>query len=313
MKGPWMERRWAVVAVVWALLFCGGLPAESNAAILQAIRVESQDAARAVVAELRAGRSFDELAREHASEGLRERAGYLGRVPEAALPSRMRQALSGLKEGQISQEIELDVGYVILRLLKPQEESAYTTAAASEKYYLDLGLMYGEMRYEDGEIEAYRKAIEMAPRLTEAFVNLGEALRGKAVRLMGTPVKSPPQTPSASEEVVNLLDEAIDQFKIALSLDPSLAEAHWDLGLAYAAEGLLELALVEFQETLRLRPADGEMERTLASVYFLTGDYDLAKAHALKAKGMGAQVDSLMASIERQMKEKAQPKGRKTR
>jgi tetratricopeptide (TPR) repeat protein len=308
-----MKRFWAVMAVVLALLLGGNLVAGSDAAILQAIRVESLDEARSVASELRAGRSFDELAREHSSVGLRERAGYLGAIPDGALGPRVREALSKLKEGQVSGEIKLEGGYMILRLLRPQEESVYATAPASGRYYLDLGLILGEIRYEEGEIEAYRKAIEMAPELTEAYVNLGEALRAKALRLMGASGKSAAPTPGASEEVVSLLDEAIDQFKLALSLDPGLAEAHWDLGLAYAAEGLLELALLEFQEAIKLRPPDGEMERTLASVYFLKGDYELAKAHALKAKQMGANVDPLMGGIEREMKKKAPSKAQKSR
>lgn len=49
-----------------------------------------------------------------------------------------------------------------------------------------------------------------------------------------------------------LLDKAIDEFKIAISLDPAFVIAYQDLGLCYYNKELLDEAIGEFEKALKL-------------------------------------------------------------
>jgi tetratricopeptide (TPR) repeat protein len=73
-----------------------------------------------------------------------------------------------------------------------------------------------------------------------------------------------------------LLDLAIPQFQEALRLKPAYAEAHSNLGVAYASRGLLDLAILQFQEALRLKPAYAEAHYNLAVAYESQGLSDRA-------------------------------------
>ncbi len=66
------------------------------------------------------------------------------------------------------------------------------------------------------------------------------------------------------------LEETIDEIKRLLALDPTLAEAHLLLGLAYRSEGsspLLPEAIAEFRQALALDPA------LVAGRYYLANSY----------------------------------------
>ncbi len=49
-------------------------------------------------------------------------------------------------------------------------------------------------------------------------------------------------------------DEAIEEYKASIALDPSDACAHFSLGDSYFIKGLREEALAEIREAMRLKP-----------------------------------------------------------
>jgi len=73
-----------------------------------------------------------------------------------------------------------------------------------------------------------------------------------------------------------LLDLAIQQFQEALRLKPGYAEVHNNLGVAYASKGLLDLATQQFQEALRLKPGYADAHYNLAIAYESKGLSDMA-------------------------------------
>jgi len=73
-----------------------------------------------------------------------------------------------------------------------------------------------------------------------------------------------------------LLDLAIQQFQEALRLKPGYAEVHNNLGVAYASKGLLDLAIQQFQEALRLKPGYADAHYNLAIAYESKGLSDMA-------------------------------------
>jgi len=60
------------------------------------------------------------------------------------------------------------------------------------------------------------------------------------------------------------LDEAIEQYQMALKINRDYAEVHANLGVALFKKGQLEDAILQFQETLRLRPDFGPVQDRLA-------------------------------------------------
>jgi len=59
------------------------------------------------------------------------------------------------------------------------------------------------------------------------------------------------------------LDEAVEQFRSALRIDPRFAEAHNNLGVALARQGRLAEAIAETREALRLKPDLAEAAQNL--------------------------------------------------
>ena len=50
------------------------------------------------------------------------------------------------------------------------------------------------------------------------------------------------------------MDQAVAQYAEALRLQPDLAGAHNNLGLALAAQGKMDQAMAQYAEALRLQP-----------------------------------------------------------
>lgn len=272
---------------------------------LQILRCGTMTEAQQIIKEVRSGRPFEELAAEYAPEGLKERAGVLGEVQVETLHPVLRKAISTLRVGEIAGPVRTEDGYIVLRLLEPGAQVRYEQPGHSAMDYFLLGLALDGGQDEDKEIELYRKAVELDPNMKEAHVNLGEALRRKGVRLLAESKKGLDDTGKSGDAVVEILDEAIDCFKVALTLDPKMVEAHYNLGLAYAAEGIMGLAVLELQEAAAARPEDGEIRKALASAFYLMGDLENALLHALKAKELKADVAALISGIEQEKKRRA--------
>jgi tetratricopeptide (TPR) repeat protein len=74
------------------------------------------------------------------------------------------------------------------------------------------------------------------------------------------------------------LPEAMDAYRRALELDPSLAAAHTNLGIAYFEQGELAKARVHFERALSLDPDQPEARYNLANLYEQESQLDLAIA-----------------------------------
>jgi tetratricopeptide (TPR) repeat protein len=75
----------------------------------------------------------------------------------------------------------------------------------------------------------------------------------------------------------DLLDLAIEQYKMALSLRPSYAEAHYNLGNAYSSKGLFDMAIEQYRTALMLKPNNAEAHFNLGLRYIDIGSLDMAR------------------------------------
>ncbi len=74
------------------------------------------------------------------------------------------------------------------------------------------------------------------------------------------------------------LDMAMEEYRTALRLNPGLAAAHNNIGNKYAAKGQLDAAIGEFQIVLRLKPDNAEAHNNLGTAYASQGKTDMAVA-----------------------------------
>jgi tetratricopeptide (TPR) repeat protein len=92
------------------------------------------------------------------------------------------------------------------------------------------------------------------------------------------------------------LDEAIAAYQRSLTLNPSSASTHYNLGVTYSARGRRGDARAEFEAALRIDPEYAQAHNNLGAILFLEGDYPQAEAHyrralALRADGLDARTN----------------------
>ncbi|MGE3191652.1 MAG: aspartyl protease family protein [Vicinamibacterales bacterium] len=75
-----------------------------------------------------------------------------------------------------------------------------------------------------------------------------------------------------------LFDEAEQEWRDALAIEPDLSRGHHGLARSLASQGKLALALDEAQAALRLSPRDGEIHHTVGAIYERMRRYEQAAA-----------------------------------
>ncbi|KAF0218422.1 MAG: hypothetical protein FD174_2883 [Geobacteraceae bacterium] len=83
------------------------------------------------------------------------------------------------------------------------------------------------------------------------------------------------------------VDEAIDQFQIALRLDPANADVRHNLGVAYVAKGLMDEAIKEYRAAIGLNPASAQAHNSLGGAYVGKGLID----EAIEEYGIALRLD----------------------
>jgi tetratricopeptide (TPR) repeat protein len=160
----------------------------------------------------------------------------------------------------------------VLRLmsveLSPQEQHApqrgTTNTAAYEDYLLARGYMQDYHKRENVEaaVAAYKRAIELDPNYGLAYAGLGESY----LREFG-------QTHDRS-----LVNNATQSCLKAVAISEKLAEAHFCLGRVYQSTGDAEKAVEQFELAVVLDPNSDEAYRGLAEVYSNMGQPRNAEA-----------------------------------
>ncbi len=112
-------------------------------------------------------------------------------------------------------------------------------------------LVTSPRRMYDQAVQAYAKALELAPDYAEAMVGMGDARQAKGQ-----------------------YDEAIQDYRKALQLEPENARVHFGLGKIYYNEKqLYHEAVAEYQQAISLDPKLLEARLTLGEIYQEKGLY----------------------------------------
>lgn len=86
------------------------------------------------------------------------------------------------------------------------------------------------------------------------------------------------------------LDHAIAEWEEALKINPDLAVAHTNIGNAYIEKKMLDEAIAEHQRAIEIDPNYGIAQNNLAVAYFYAKKYDLAWRHLRTAEKMGVKI-----------------------
>ena len=105
----------AVAAVLAAVLL---LPAATDERVLELILVKTIEEAEGIRARIKAGESFEGLARRYSIDPSAIEGGYLGKVKLEDLRPEFREALKSVSTGEVSAAFPLAAGHAILKVLE---------------------------------------------------------------------------------------------------------------------------------------------------------------------------------------------------
>jgi len=205
----------------------------------------------------------------------------------------------------LSSEVAQTVAHEIQVILTPEEEARLTSARPVNPEAHDLYLKgkYHYFKLTKKELEKaneyFQQAIEVDPNYAQAYAGLAasyeylswaghlpldeaksetSALLRKALEIDDTLAEAH----LALSGVRFYLDwdwvEGEEEIKIAIKLNPNLAEAHYEYAYYLMAMGRFEDSIAEAKRALQLAPLSYPYEATLAYMYYQARQYDQAIA-----------------------------------
>lgn len=151
-------------------------------------------------------------------------------------------------------------------------------------------LLFDETRYREA-LDAFHKAVNTDNKSLSIQARIGvvkSALRlGEFVEAQKEATTLKQQDPRSADVIAihadalwsaGLFDEAHQEFKDALALEPELSRGHHGLARALASQNKLEEALNEAQMALKLSPRDEEIHHTVGTIFERMRRYEQAAA-----------------------------------
>ena len=144
-----MFKRVIVALGLGAGLLCSLAAEAAGTVAVRIIVVDAADEAARILLQLKRGADFAGLAREKSTDATSVDGGFLGQIDPASLRPELREALQGLRPGDLSRVVRLPSGYAILKVqaetgsgapdsASPARQSALS-AAGSVRYAPDVG------------------------------------------------------------------------------------------------------------------------------------------------------------------------------
>jgi tetratricopeptide (TPR) repeat protein len=166
--------------------------------------------------------------------------------------------------------------------------------ARAAVHHYNLGIVQHENGQVDDAIASYRKAIELDPKLTEAYNNLGTILADKgqvdeAIACFRKAIELEPKLTAAHNNLGRMLadkgqvEEAIASYHKAIELEPKFATAHYNLGTMLADMGQVDEAIASYRKAIQLDPKLGAAHNNLGCALRCKGQVDEAVACFRKA------------------------------
>lgn len=186
------------------------------------------------------------------------------------------QAVAG-----VTLTIEFQGGFERKYETKTDKKGAYTQIVTPGPYRLTAMKDGYQGAYLEHTIETGGRTTVPDLRITSQEKAIAAAIEKDAV--LG-PLKRAMELTEAGK-----LDEAETAYREVLTADPSVAEAHYNLGSIHLSRNELDAAAVEFGKVVELRPDSEQAYGALSRVYEQKGDVE--RAIDVMAKGVAVRPD----------------------
>lgn len=302
-----MHRVTCMIVFVACVVLSFGSALAQETKSLRMLIVRDRTLAETLHRQLRQGASFSALAAAYTIGPELRRWGYSGIVRLEDVQPELRSTLRQLGEGQISDIITIKDRFVILKVISPQIEHLYDTAAKASdanqpsqavqalqqalrleednvQTYLKLALAFGRAKQYEDAINSLEKARQYAPQSTQITMLLAAAYTHAAT-----------ETGNRSRA-----DQAIQMYQEALAVNKENAPVvHFGLGKLYLlALQQPQAAITHLEAAIEERPPVPNVYRLLVQAYYDTRQYDKAWQRLRLAHGLGYDFPDLLAKLQ---------------
>jgi len=202
--------------------------------------------------------------------------------PQAKQAANLLDTLRSKEKGKQLQGMTADERIALYKALLEQNSD-------DRQVWMELGLLYGQLRRQDEEREAFENVIRLDPNDPRALATLGglyedSEMYDKALELYQTALKleKDPARKRLWENQLSIvearkafaagkIEDAEEQFKKISAVDKDNYIPHFYLALIYSTTGRLDQAIREYKEVLRIVPGHLGARLNLAVAYEQVG------------------------------------------
>jgi tetratricopeptide (TPR) repeat protein len=155
-------------------------------------------------------------------------------------------------------------------------------------FFNNLGNSYSDVGDMESALQAFERAVEINPTLSESRANLGNVYLKKgqvrqAISEYLEALRINPEDPKTHNNLGNAytqrgsLGYAATEYQQAIALDCNFVDAYKNLALVYSKQKRYSLAVSELNKIIVMGMADSSCYSQLGDIYSQAGDYEQAK------------------------------------
>ena len=311
-QGHWkLSTAYRVLSLVCVILGGMAMAETASAQDERAVRrivVRDRQTAQEILQQLQQGASFSALAGTRSVGSEASQWGYSGTVRLHEVQPVMRTALLTLQEGQISDVLEVEGQFVILKMISPKIPRHFEAAKRAEREgklpqaiqeiqaalrleednvqaYLKLGLLQQSAKKFDLALQSLEKARHYAPQEAQVALYIASAYTHAA---------------SESRNAAQA-EKALQTFQQVLELDGRYAPAvHFGMGKVYlVALRQPDTAIGHLEKAAETTTNVAEAHRLLIQAYYDTRRYEQARQSLRRAQELGFDFPDLRAALQK--------------
>ena len=294
------------------LIVCGMAAVELATAqgerAIRRIVVADRQIAREILQQLRQGASFSALAGTRSVGVESGQWGYSGIIRLREVQPALRAAILKLKEGQISDILQLGGQFVIIKMISPKIPRHFQAAERAEregKLPQAIQEMQAALQLEEDNVEAYIKLATLqqsAKKFDDAIRSFEKAQQYAPQDMQVMLLVASAYTHAAAESHnAAQAEKALQIYQQVLQRDGRYAPAvHFGMGTVYlVALQQPETAIGHLEKAAAATTNVAEAHRLLIQAYYDTRRYEQAWQSLRRAQDLGFDFPDLLAALQK--------------